>query len=233
MKIGHLLDSEKNSTDNKPVIAVEELKRVGLLSDQDIDFLQHLYLPIPKEVALEGIIGAVVKEKVGTIGAAYSEIKGWLLGVESKRKYVVDICDDLIDWLKDKKADHKDLDLDMGSFKTWMKTSETFMWRYYFLLNDSMWSEAKKSIKDGEVTNLEVLTDFNWKDRSQVARMLDSVPNIDGLIDVVEKYKKRSNEYFETILKRKTKIKNAPFQVILLGATDLRLTVKKIVNLAI
>ena len=228
MKIGELVQQPK--TNFKPVL--KELQRIGLVDDRDVDSLYHLYIPAAEEIALEGIIGATVKDAFGQYGSAYSEVKGWFLGVESKRKYVEDICEDLIDWLKDKDIDNPSLDLDMGSFKTWMKTSETFFWRYYFLLNDSMWNEAKAAIKKGEITNIEVLTDFNWKDRTQVTRMLDSIPDIAGLIKIVELYKKRSNEYFETIIKRKTKIKNAPFQVILLGATDLRLTVKKIVNLA-
>lgn len=232
MKIGTMIDQGHGRNLSPQALAIEEFKRVGLMDDRDVDFLQHLWIPATEEVALEGIIGASVKDAFGQYGSAYSEAKGWFLGVESKRKYVEEICDDLIDWLKDKEADYKDLDLDMGSFKTWMKTSETFFWRYYFLLNDNMWKEAKDALKHGEITNIEVLTDFNWKDRSQVARMLDSIPDIKGLIKVVEKYKDRSNEYFTSILKRKIKVKNAPFQVILLGATDLRLTVKKIVNLA-
>jgi len=230
MKIGQFAEPSGKSNQGT---ALEQLRNAGIIDDRDIDFLYHLYIPATEEVALEGIIGASVKEAFGVYGAAYSEAKGWFLGVESKRKYVEEICDDLIDWLKDKQADYPKLDLDMGSFKTWMKTSETFMWRYYFLLHDSIWSEMKEAIKKNEITNLEVLTDFNMKDRTKVAQMLDSVPDIKGLIAVVEKYKKRSNEYFETILKRRIRVKNAPFQVILLGATDLRLTVKKIVNLAI
>ena len=65
-----------------------------------------------------------------------------------------------------------------------------------------------------------------------MTRYLDSIDNIPELIKVVELYIKRSNTFFDLITKRKIKIKSAPFQVILLGATDLRRTVKKIVNLA-
>ena len=49
---------------------------------------------------------------------------------------------------------------------------------------------------------------------------------------VVETYQKRSDKFFDLVINRKIKIKSFPFQVILLGAADLRRTVKKIVNLA-
>lgn len=225
--------------------ALEQLMAAGIMDERDRDFLYHLYIPAteevaleqyygqPLEVALEGVIGATIKDQFGQLISPYSEIKGWFLGVESKRKYVEDVCNDLIDWLKDKQADYRDLDLDMGSFKTWMKTSETFFWRYYFLLEDNVYREAMNDIKKGDVTSIETIVDINWKDRTRVARMLDSVRDIRGLIMIVETYRDRSNSYFQAILKRKVKVKMAPFQVILLGATDLRLTVKKIVNLAI
>jgi hypothetical protein len=121
----------------------------------------------------------------------------------------------------------------MGSFKTWMKTSESFFWRFYFLLNDEVWRNIENDLKKGEISQLERIYDLDFKDRVKVTRYLDSIDNIPDLIKVVETYIKRSNRFFELIMQRKVKVKMAPFQVILLGAADLRRTVKKIVNLAI
>jgi hypothetical protein len=212
--------------------ALEELMERGVMDDRDVDYLNHLEVETPDEVAMEGVVKAVLGEAVGDLHNAGAEMKGWFLGIESKRKYIEEICQNLIDWLKDKKVNYRDLDLDMGTFKTWMKTSETYRWRYYFLLDDATWREIEADLKNDRITHLEGLYDVSFKDRQGVARYLDSISNIDGLIKTVEKYKERSNKFFELIIKRQVKIKMAPFQVILLGATDLRITVKKIVNLA-
>lgn len=114
----------------------ESLIEQGVMDERDIDYLEHLQVPEVEEldadtvVAMEGIARAVVHDAATIYTDAFREVKGWLLGIESKRKYVEEICTDLIDWLKDKDVDHKNLDLDMGTFKTWMKTSESFFWRF-------------------------------------------------------------------------------------------------------
>jgi hypothetical protein len=213
--------------------AMEDLEQRGIFNDVDIDYLNHLKVDIPNEISTEGVVRAVVHDNLSLIADDYRNIKGWFLGIESKRKYIEEICDDLIDWLKDKDIDEPNLDLDMGTIKTWMKTSETFFWRYYFLLNDKVWSRIESDLKSGDVTSLEVIYDLRYDDRTDIARYLDSVLSVKLLIKEVIKYKERSNKFFELIVKRKIKIKATPFQVILLGAADLRRTVKKIVNLAI
>lgn len=228
MKIGEFMPKVE-----APKTAMEAFIQRGVFNDRDVDYLSHLQIPLVDEVAMEGVVGAVVKDAVNIYHDAYSEMKGWFLGIESKRKYIEEICDSLIDWLKDKDLDNKDLDLDMGTIKTWMKTSETFHWRFYFLLNDSTWHKIESDLKKGEISGLEVLYDLEFKDRVEVTRYLDSQTDIKSLIKIVERYRERSNKFFELILKRKVKVKGAPFQVILLGATDLRLTMKKIVNLAV
>ena len=73
---------------------------------------------------------------------------------------------------------------------------------------------------------------FDLKPKRDAARRLDSIADIKDLIKIVELYIHRSNIFFDLITKRKIRIKSAPFQIILLGATDLRRAVKKIVNLA-
>lgn len=206
----------------------------GAMDERDIDHLEHLSIPeVTEEVAMEGILRAVGHDAATIYTDAYREMKGWFLGIESKRKYTVEICDDLIDWLKDKNLDHRDMDLDMGTFKTWMKTSETFYWRYYFILNEDTWRRMEKDLDKGNITELESLYDVSFKDRKIMTRYFDSITNIKDLIKEVETYKTRVNRFYDLVVKRKTKIKAFPFQVILLGATDLRRTFKKIVNLAI
>ena len=88
------------------------------------------------EIAVEGIITAVFGDIARNYTDAYKEIKGWFLGIESKKNYINDSCKDTIEWLKDEERNNPKLSLDMGKFKTWMKTSETFYWRYYFLLHE-------------------------------------------------------------------------------------------------
>ena len=225
------------SIGNKKV-STEDLSEKGFMDDRDVDYLDHLDIPDAEltptdEVAMEGIARALVHDSASTYTDVYREVKGYFLGATSKQKYIEEICVDLIDWLDEKNADYKNLDLDMGSFKTWMKTSETLHWRFYFLLNDSTWSKIEADLKSGKISALETLYDVNYTDRKSVTDNLDSITNINGLINIVKKYADRSNKFFELIKKRKVTIKMAPFQVILLGATDLRRTAKKIVNLAI
>lgn len=216
-------------------LVLEDFEKRGVMDDRDVDYLQHLAIPMVEinEVAMEGVIRAVVHDDFSHFTDAYREIKGWFLGIESKRQYIEEICKDMINWLKDKDLEYKNLDLDMGNFKTWMKTSETYHWRFYFLLNDNTWSKIQSDLNSGKISELESIYDISFNERKQVTNHLDSITSIDGLIKVVEEYMKRSNKFFELITKRKVRIKGAPFQVILLGAADLRRTVKKIVNLAI
>lgn len=215
-------------------LSLEELERRGIMDERDQDYLEHLEVPETQvnEVAIEGIIGAVIHDAGSVYTDAYREMKGWFLGMESKRQYIERICQDVIVWLKDKDLEYRNLNLDMGTFKTWMKTSETYYWRYFFLLDDSTWRQIESDLKAGRITDLESIYSIDFKSRKEVTRYLDSIDNIPELIKVVELYIKRSNTFFDLITKRKIKIKSAPFQVILLGATDLRRTVKKIVNLA-
>ena len=215
-------------------LSLEELERRGIMDDRDQDYLEHLEVPETQvnEVAIEGIIGAVIHDAGSVYTDAYREMKGWFLGMESKRQYIERICQDVIIWLKDKDLEYRNLSLDMGTFKTWMKTSESFHWRFFFLLDDSTWRQIESDLKAGRITDLESLYTVDLKQIRETTRYLDSVDNIPELIKVVELYIKRSNTFFDLITKRKIKIKSAPFQVILLGATDLRRTVKRIVNLA-
>jgi hypothetical protein len=215
--------------------ALEEMMQRGVMDERDVDYLDHLKVPevVIDDVAMEGFIRAVAHDAVTAYTDAYREIKGWFLGMESKRKYIEEICVDLIDWLKDKDVDEPGMNLDMNGFYTWMKTSEAFFWRYYFLLNDATWKQIESDLKADRISGLEQLYSVDFKDRQDIARYLDSIRTIKDLTKVVETYRTRSNKFFELISKRKTKIKSFPFQVILLGAADLRRTVKKIVNLAI
>ena len=215
-------------------LSLEELERRGIMDDRDQDYLEHLEVPETQvnEVAIEGIIGAVIHDAGSVYTDAYREMKGWFLGMESKRQYIERICQDVIVWLKDKDLEYRNLNLDMGTFKTWMKTSESYHWRFFFLLDDSTWRQIESDLKAGRITDLESLYTVDLKQIRETTRYLDSIDNIPELIKVVELYIKRSNTFFDLVTKRKIKIKSAPFQVILLGATDLRRTVKKIVNLA-
>ena len=109
---------------------------------------------------------------------------------------------------------------------------ENFRWRYFFFLDDNTWRQIENDLKTGNITDIEKVLYFDLKPKRDAARRLDSITTIKDLIKVVELYIQRSNIFFDLITKRKIRIKSAPFQIILLGATDLRRAVKKIVNLA-
>lgn len=184
------------------------------------------------ELAVEGYITAIAGDIGRNYTDAWKEIKGWFLGIESKRKYIDESCLDTIQWLKEEDKANPKLNLDLNKFKTWMKTSETYHWRYYFILHDEIFNDIMKSVKNNEITALEVDLDFNMKDRKKVAQKLDSADEIKDLIVIVEKYRSRCNLIFDGLMKRKRRIQGFPFQVMLLGYADLNRTVKKIVNLA-
>lgn len=202
-------------------------------NDEDLRF-ENIVVPelTEKDISQEGLVTAIAGDILRDYTDAYKEIKGWFLGIESKRKYIDESCKDTIEWLKEEDRNNPKLNLDMGKFFTWMKTSETFYWRYYFILHDQVYNDIMKSIKNNKITEIEVLVDFNMKERMKVTRMLDSANEIKDLIVIVEKYRARCNNISEGLLKRKRKIQSFPFQIMLLGYADLNRTVKKIVNLA-
>jgi hypothetical protein len=213
-------DLEKEGINVPPIPSYEENE---VLERLDKEF----------ELSQEGIIRAVA----GDVGRFFSDthraIKGWFLGVESKRKYIDEHCRDTIAWLKEKDNAHPNLNLDMNEFYTWMKTSESFHWRYYYVLSDQIYNEIMKNIRDNEITRIEGSFDFNLGERRKVARMLDSIKTIKDLIIIMEKYRSRCNNIFHGLLNRKRRIQVFPYQILLLGYGDLNRTVKKIVNLAI
>ena len=208
----------------------QRAERFSLESFTDVA-LQEEGLSFP-EIAEEGWITAIAGDIGRDFTDTYKELKGWFIGIESKRKYIDEQCKDTIEWLREEDRSNPKTDLDVGRFKTWCKTSETFYWRFYFLLHEECYSDIIKAIKNKEISNLEVLTDFSMKDRMKVTRMLDSVRTIKDLMVIVEKYRARCNIIFDGLVKRDRKIQSFPFQVLLLGYADLNRTVKKIVNLA-
>ena len=218
---------------NRPSLFEEMFQRAERFSLEeftDVDVKDEgIWIP---EISEEGFIKAVAGDIVRVYTDAYKEVKGWFLGIESKRRYIDESCRDTIEWLKDEDRDNPRLSLDMGSFATWMKSSETFLWRYYFVLNDQIFKEIVEAAKKENITAIETLADFDLKERMKVTRLLDSAKTIMDLVVIVEKYRSRCDLIFSLLLKRKRKIQNFPFQVMLLGYADLNRTVKKIVNLA-
>ena len=199
------------------------------------------------EVAYEGVLKAVVTDMGHAFHGKITRVKGWFEGIESKRNHINEILENTIEWLKDEDRANPRLNLDMGGFKTWMKTSEVFNYRYYYLLNNSIYNEIVNDLKENNISELEdffqhftndikyVETGFvsaDFKDRRTATRMLDSIKTIKDLIVIVEKYRSRCNLIFDLLKKQERRIKGFPFQLMLAGAADLRQTVKKIVNLA-
>jgi hypothetical protein len=181
----------------------------------------------------EGFARGVGGDVVNSFKNSGTEIKGWFEGMNSKVEHTIDVCDDAIQWLKEKERKYPKLDLEMGSFYTWMKTSETFYWRFYFLMNDSTFNQIMKDLKTGNMSDLGDLTDMDITARKVATRQLDNCKNISQLIAAVEKYASRVRAVHATIKTGGRKVVGAPYQIMLLGAAELRMTVEKIVNLAI
>lgn len=198
------------------------------------------------EVASEGIATAVVADVGHYVHNLASTSKGWFEGINKKRNHINEIADATIEQLKEEDKDNPKLNLDTGSFKTWMKTSETYLYRYFYLLADPVYNEIVSSLKKGDISELEdvfghfvsqnnavnTINSHDMKDRKSATRMLDSIKTIKDMIVLVNKYKARVNIVFDLIEKRDRTIKGFPFQLMLSGMNDLRQTVKKIVNLA-
>jgi hypothetical protein len=198
-------------------------------------------------LAEEGFVRGAVLDPLHGIHNHLSTLKGWVEGVSKKKTHINEIADDTIEWLKEEDKDNPRLSLDMDSFKTWMKTSEVSLYRYYYVLLDPMYDELVRALKKGEISELEeaishyvdimqtgyVGTAKDAKDRKSATRMLDSARTIKDLIVLVEKYRARVNTLFELLEKRDRSVNGFPFQLMLSGMNDLRQTVKKIVNLAV
>lgn len=238
----------------------EETTEVQLFDENDVDYLNHLVVKYDEnelDVAVEGYARAFGHDTVSIYTDAYRHTKGIFIGIESKRRYIEEICDDLIEWCNDKKHEHRNLHLVMGAFDTWLKTSETYWWRYFFLLNNNTWNHMLKNLKEDKTSKLESANNsmvvraatsvlpyanlfwfvgdlFNESEaKKEAAQLIDNARTIDDLVKLVELYKKRSNEFFKTVIQHRSQINGTPFQVILIGATDLRRSVKKTINLAI
>lgn len=199
------------------------------------------------DIAYEGVIRGTINSLGDDIKGMGSLVKGWTEGIAKKREHINKLANDTIEWLKEKDNKYKNLDLDMNSFKTYLKTSDVYYYRYYYILNDSIYNEIVNDLKKDKISELELFLDHfinqnrtrkdmvstDSENRRSATRMLDNIRYIKDLIVIVEKYRSRVNLIFDLLEKRDRKVKGFPFQLMLRGMLDLQLTVKNIVNLAI
>lgn len=190
------------------------------------------FLTDEQDTLSEGILRATAGSVLSGVEGAAKEFAGWVRGVEEKAKLVKDTCDETIRWLKDAEKDNPNLELSMNAFYSWMKTSPTFVWRYYYILNNSVYSSIMKKATEGKSSEINSLVNAKFNDRTEASRLLDNAKSIKELIRIVETYRDRADKYFGVILKNKHSISGAPIQVALAGIIDLTATVKKIVRLA-
>ncbi len=174
--------------------------------------------------ASDNIPGRYIDRTIGVFKSAF--------GTDNFKKQINDDCDKLIDWLKEKDKEYPKLDLKTNALLTWMKTSESFVWYHSFLVNDSLYNSILSDVKKGIPSELDRYTNFNFEGRKQAAKILDNAKDIKSLIDIVNKYKTRSNILIEEFENQKKHAHNAYIN-ILSGVADLTFTCKKIVNLAI
>ena len=95
----------KDDSGKVATASLESLMVRNVLDERDIDYLNHLEID-EVNIATEGIVRAGAHNLGSVLTDSYREIKGWVIGTESKRKYIIEICDDLIDWLKGKDVDY-------------------------------------------------------------------------------------------------------------------------------
>lgn len=202
------------------------------VDDLGIDEYEDYNEDMISDIAMEGVLRLIGGEFAGSFADMGREMKGWVKGIESKRHYINERCDATIRWLQDNERDVPNLSLDLNSFWTWMKVNKMVHWRYFFMLSDPTYNEIVKQLKNNQISDIEVLLQYDMDERRRVARLLESAMKIKDLIVLVEKYKARCNVVIDLILKRKRRIQNAPFQVLLLGQIDLNRAVTRIVRLS-
>ena len=188
------------------------------------------------EMGNENLREGVGRALLGQIGSDFKsvgrEVSDWTKSAREKQRALGERTSELIEWLRDQDRATPGMHLSQGAFKTWLKTSEFSRWRYFFVLHDATYGRIVASIKKGEPSQLEQFTNLSLSDRQDVTSVLDGIKTIRELERVVSTYAERGDRLFSSMLAQSRPPGGAPFQILLLGFTDLEATVKKIVNLA-
>lgn len=173
--------------------------------------------------AYAGSVGTMVKGEVDSLSSIAKS--------QSEQFQVVTReCEAMVDWLNEKKQDHPNLSLDMGAFKTWIKTSPSFTWRFYFMLDNTTFNGILKAIKSGVRSDIEKYHSVDLSSRIAATNLLDRAKKIDDLIGLVNLYKTRCSQVAKAVGGGN---KGFPIFIMIGGSSDLRSAVKRIVNLAI
>ena len=141
---------------------------------------------------------------------------------------------DTIEWLREIKKDHPNLSLQTGSaLDDFFKTSESFQFRYYFILNNQKFAEFVKKIRAGENYYL----DANLQQRRQATDLITKARNVDQLINLINTFMQRAeilNREFKKL--KKEDINNGKHyigMVVTAGIDELTSTIKKTVRIAL
>lgn len=95
----------------------------------------------------EGIIGSMGADIKSGFQGTGTEIKGWFEDINEKLAHINKNSDELISWLNEESNDvplHTD-----SSLKKFFKTS-SIQWRFFFILNDSIYNRILKTVKSDE-----------------------------------------------------------------------------------
>lgn len=98
--------------------------------------------------------------------------------------------------------------------------------------DDKMFNNIMQSIRNDEYTMLEKFFRFDFSDKIVEALDKLKLEKPSDFEPIIKKYKKRVDEFYDAILKRKARIRKNPFQVILIGAVDLKILAKWHVRMA-
>lgn len=225
-----LTESEISTVSNIENVINEDTKLV-LSEEATYEYYKFLEKVLYLDDSLqEGYVRALAGEVKDSVVSVGTEIKGWFEDVKSKIKHIDDNIEELLHWLADNRD--KNIQIDNNSkIKNFFKTS-SLQWRFYYLLDDKSFNSIVKGIKENTPTSFSGLFDLELNRRATIAYKLEKAKSVQELSDIVVVYRKRCNEIGNLITAKKEKVKGFPLQIMLLGVSDLNITIRRIVNLS-
>jgi hypothetical protein len=221
------------SFEDESIVDGRYLEEDEQFNEIEKEYLNNLDIPLVDEVSFEGYFRALGGYLAGDIPDTYVEAKGYLLGAESKRRYTHQKLDDLLDYIKEIKEEYPDMKFRKDAVAEFHTSAVRLAhYRFLYLLDDKLFNEIMSSIKKDEVTMVEKFFRFDFSDKIIEALEKLHLQKPSDFDSIIKKYKSRVDQFYDAILKRKAKIRKNPFQVILVGAVDLKILAKWLVRMA-
>jgi hypothetical protein len=158
-----------------------------------------------------------------------SEVISWFRTNESKFNNVKVKVTELLDWLHQAKQDHPNLNLQTNALLNWFKTSESFTWRFYPIINNSVYSKLVADMRSKD-KKIGLVASSNIVARHEAVQVFNNAKSIDDLVKIVKMFQDRVNETVELL--QHHEVFFMP-QTLHNAVMDLEVTIKKVVRLAI